>query len=347
MAKVKVAVVGCGAIGQRRHIPEAAANPNVELVAVVDPIKDRVHEVADKYGCAAYYDHQNMLKEVDCDAVVVGTPNALHAPQTLDAFKAKKHVLVEKPMATTREEAKKMIAAAKSAKKYLMIGMNQRLAAPHIKAKQVLKRGELGKVLSFQTIFAHSGPDNWSLDGAKSWFFKKKPAVMGATGDLGVHKADLMRWLLDDEIVEVGGFLGTYDKTDWKTGKPIGVDDNAYLTVRTASGTIGSLIASWTNYGRVEGNSTRIYCENGVMQIGIDPEYGVIASYFNGSVEKYKVGKMATNDSQTGSGVMDLFIESITKKKQPEISGEEGYAALSIILTAMEAAKEKKIKKVH
>ena len=212
MATVKYGVIGAGSIAQFRHVPEIANNPNAELVAIVDINKDRCKMVAAKYDAKPYFDYKMMLTSEKLDAVVVATPNYLHAQQTIDCLKAGCHVLVEKPMATTRADAKKMIATAKAKRKHLMIGMNQRLMAPHVKAKEILDTGKLGKVLSFETTFKHGGPDGWSQDGSASWFFVKNKAVMGVTGDLGVHKADLMRYLLGEEFVEVTGFIGTLER---------------------------------------------------------------------------------------------------------------------------------------
>ncbi|MEM6854261.1 MAG: Gfo/Idh/MocA family oxidoreductase, partial [Planctomycetota bacterium] len=273
-------------------------------------------------------------------------PNALHAPQTIDSLKAGYHVLVEKPMATTKQDSKAMIAAAKKAKKYLMIGMNQRLMPPHVKAREVLDQGKLGRIMAFETNFKHGGPDGWSVDGAKSWFFKKAQAVMGVNGDLGIHKADLMRFLLGEEFTHVGGFVTTLDKK-YDNGKPINVDDNAYLTLKTESGTIGSIHISWTNYGGIEDNGTVLHCTNGVMRIGMDPTYGVMVDYKDGSKDRYAVGEVATNDKQVSSGVSDAFTDCILNRRKPSIDGDEGYRALQVILTAVEASKEGVTKKIR
>jgi len=288
-----------------------------------------------------------MIEQHDLDAVVVATPNALHAPQTIAAFKAGCHVLVEKPMATTRQEAKAMIAASKKAKKHLMVGMNQRLMPPHVKAKELLGQGKLGRVLAFETNFKHSGPDGWSVDGAKSWFFKKPLAVLGVNGDLGIHKADLMRFLLGEEFTHIGGFVTTLDKKQFGTNNLIPVDDNAYLTLKTESGVIGSIHISWTNYGRIEDNGTVLHCEKGVMRIGMDHEYGVMVDYSNGQRERYAVGEVATNEKQVGSGVSDAFTDCILSRRKPTIDGDEGYRALMVILTAVEASKANVTKKIR
>lgn len=344
MAVVKYGIIGCGAIGQRRHIPECAANPKSVVAALCDPNEKRVKQLAEEYGAAPYTDHKELLKDGDIDAVVVCGPNFVHAPQSIDALRAGKHVLCEKPMATSRADAKKMLDEAKKAKKYLMIGLNQRLMPPHVKAKEILKSKKLGKVLAFRTAFKHPGPDGWSVDGAKSWFFDANAAFMGATGDLGVHKADLMRWLLGEEFTEVGGFITTRDKKD-KKGKLLGLDDNAYLTLKSASGVIGSMIVSWTNYGEEE-NYTILYCEKGVLRLGDDPDWGVIVEYKDGNREQHQVGEVATNVKQVASGIIDSFTTSILKKKAPEIDGMEGFQSLNVILTAMDAAKQGKSLKI-
>lgn len=336
---VNVGIVGCGAIGQRRHIPEVAQNPKAKLVALCDVVEVRAKEQSAKFGGKAktYSGFDAFLKHKDMEAVIIGTPNYLHCPMTLAALKAGKHVLVEKPMATTRAEAQSMIDAAKKAGKFLMVGQNQRLMRPHVKAREILASGVLGKPLTFRTAFKHPGPEGWCIDNnLKTWFFQKDKAVMGVCGDLGIHKADLMRCLLGEEIVSVSAQIGTLHKT-LEDGKPIGVDDNAMLLVRTTSGVMGSIIISWTNYGEPEANYTLIYCEKGVMMLATDPDYGVIVRYKNGDQELHKVGAIATNEKQVSSGIADMFIDSILSNTEPAISGLEGYKSLDVILTAFDS----------
>ncbi|KRE98337.1 dehydrogenase [Paenibacillus sp. Soil766] len=336
MSKIKVAVIGCGSISKHRHIPEYASNSNVELVAFVDPIIERAEHYAGLHGGKVYSNYVDMLKAEKVDAVSVCTPNYLHAEISIAAANAGAHVLVEKPMATTAAESEAMIEAAKKNGVFLMVGHNQRLMPPHVKAKEILETGKLGKVLTFRTSFGHPGPEGWSIDGRESWFFRKEEAIMGAMGDLGVHKSDLIRWLLDDEVAQVAAFVGTLHKegTD--------VDDNATCLLRMKSGATGSLVASWTYY-KGQDNSTVLWCENGVIKIDTDPNDQVIVELRNGTVERYKVGQVATNEKQTSSGVVDEFVTSILDNKPPRISGEEGYQALKVILAAFESEATGKI----
>ncbi|PZE20067.1 Gfo/Idh/MocA family protein [Paenibacillus xerothermodurans] len=330
MKKIRVAVIGCGAIAQRRHIPEYAQNPHVELVAFCDPVIERALEYAEEFSAEAYADYEQMLSEVRPDAVSVCTPNYLHAAAAIASANAGAHVLVEKPIATTAEEAQAMVAAARSNVVYLMVGHNQRLMPPHVKAKEILQSGKLGKVLTFRTSFGHPGPEAWSVDAENSWFFRKDEAIMGAMGDLGVHKADLIRFFLDDEVADVAAFVETLHKEN------TAVDDNATCLLRMQGGAIGTMVASWTYY-KGEDNSTVLWCENGVMKIGTHPQDQVIVELRDGTIERYQVGAIATNEKQTNSGVIDAFVNSLVTQTPPLISGEEGMKSLEVILAAFES----------
>jgi predicted dehydrogenase len=340
MSKVKIGVIGCGSIGTKRHLTEYAANPNVEIVAVCDKYEARANAAAEKFGGTPYTDYYDLLKHEGLDGVSVCTPNYLHAAISIAALEAGKHVLCEKPMATSHEEAKAMIAAAEKTGKFLMIGHNQRLMAPHVKAKEILDSGVLGRVLTFRTAFGHGGPEQWSVEGPGGWFFQKQQAFVGTMGDLGVHKADLLRYLLAEEINEVGAFVSTLEKQNTD------VDDNAVLILKTESGKIGTLAASWT-YKPKEDNSTTFYCEKGTLRLVENPDYGVIVDFANGERALYQVGQVATNDKQISSRIPETFISHIITNTQPSISGEEGYKSLKVILAALESAATGQIVKVE
>lgn len=330
MSKLKVAVIGCGSIAKYRHIPEYALLSEVEMVAFCDPVIERAQHYADEYGGKAYANYEDLLKQEKVDIVSVCTPNYLHAPVSIAAANAGAHVLVEKPMATTEAEGLEMIEAAKRNQVSLMVGHNQRLMPPHVKAKEILQTGVLGKVLTFRTSFGHPGPEGWSIDGLNSWFFRKDEAAMGAMGDLGVHKADLIRWLLDDEVTEIASFVSTLHKegTD--------IDDNSTCILRMKGGAMGSLVASWTYY-KGEDNSTVLWCENGVLYIGTDPVDNVIMELRDGTVERYQEGAISTNEDQQTSGVIEAFVKEIVAGEAPSIPGEEGLKSLNVILAAFES----------
>ncbi len=340
MNRIKVAVVGCGSISKHRHIPEYAENSHVELVAFCDPIIERAQHFATMHGGKAYRDYTEMLQHEKPHALSVCTPNFLHAEVAIAAIEAGAHVLIEKPMATSMEEAKQIIEAAQQHQVYVMVGHNQRLMPPHVKAKEILESGVLGKVLSFRTSFGHPGPEGWSIDGRDSWFFRKEEAIMGAMGDLGVHKADLIRWLLDDEVEDVAAMIATRHKAGTD------IDDNATCLLRMTSGAIGTLVASWTYY-KGEEKTTILWCEHGVLKIGTDPTDQVILELTNGQIERYRAGEIATNQKQVTSGVIDEFVTCIRNSTPPRISGQEGLRSLQVILSAFESQRTGTIVKIR
>jgi len=338
MRKLKVGVIGCGSIARHRHLVEYHAHEEVEIVAVCDVIQERALEMAEKFGAAAYTDYQELLQNGEVDAVSICTPNALHAPMSIRALQSGKHVLCEKPMATSLAEAEAMIEAAKAAQKKLMIAHNQRFVPSHDKAHELIQSGDLGRIYSFRTAFGHGGPEGWSIDGANSWFFDKKQAFIGAMGDLGVHKTDLMRFLLNEEFTEVAAFIETSAKENTD------VDDNAVFILKTESGIIGTLAASWS-YGAKEDNSTIIYGEKGILRLEDDPDHSLIIHYTNGQTVRQSLGGIQTNEEggQEDSEVITRFITSILLDTVPPVNGYEGMKSLKVILGALESNKTKQI----
>jgi UDP-N-acetylglucosamine 3-dehydrogenase len=341
MGKLRIGVIGCGSIAQHRHLPEYAANKEVELVAVCDIVEDRAKAIADKYNVKAYTDFNELIQSGGVDAVSVCTPNYLHAPISIEALNNGLHVLCEKPMATSKEDADAMIEAAEKSGKKLMIAHNQRFVRSHQLARQLIESGTIGKIYSFRTAFGHPGPEAWSVDGKESWFFEKEKAYIGAMGDLGVHKTDLLRYLLGEEIVEVGAFIETTAK-DFAD-----VDDTAVCALKTESGIIGTLAASWS-YTAKEDNSTIIYGEKAIIRLEDHPTHSLIVQYSNGEVVNYELGKIQSNDEggQKTTHVIDHFVASIINNTKPLICGEEGMKSLSVILAAIKSNDTKTIAKV-
>ncbi|MDQ0484296.1 Gfo/Idh/MocA family protein [Guptibacillus hwajinpoensis] len=338
MKKLQVGVIGCGSIAQHRHLPEYAANKQIEIAAVCDIVKTRADEIAALYGAVSYESVEELLQNKEIDAVSVCTPNYLHAPISIAALKAGKHVLCEKPMATSREDAEQMIEAARESGKKLMIAHNQRFVPSHAKAREILASGEVGKVYSFRTAFGHPGPEAWSVDGKDSWFFEKEKAFIGAMGDLGVHKTDLIRYVLGEEIVEVGSFVETSAK-EFAT-----VDDNAVCILKSESGIIGTLAASWA-YTAKEDNSTIIYAEKAILRLEDDPVNSLVVQYQTGEIVKYELGGIQSNDEggQSNSQVIDRFVDSIVSDKESPVSGLEGMNSLQVVLAALESNETKKM----
>lgn len=331
---INIGIIGCGKIAQVRHIPEYTGNKSRRLAGFFDLSPDRTKEIAQKYGGKAYASYQELLDNKEIDAVSVCVSNHMHAEITIAALKAGKHVLCEKPMATTISDCEEMVKTAEEAGKKLLIGHNQRLTPAHKWAKKLIEEGLIGDIITFKTTFGHGGPETWSITpGPDVWFFDKKTAVMGAMADLGIHKTDLIQFLTGQTIVETTAKLTTLDKRT-SDGKLIGVDDNAICIYRMKNGITGTMTASWTFYGP-EDNSTVLYGSKGIMRIYDDPAYSIKVMLKNGEKIYYELESIQTNDNQTKSGVIDLFIDSIINDRETELSGKTALSAMRAVFASI------------
>lgn len=333
---IRIGVIGCGKIAQVRHIPEYADNPDASLSGFFDFNQERTQELANRYGAKAYSSANELLADPEIDAVSVCVANNAHAELSIQALEHGKHVLCEKPMAVTLPDCEAMVESAKRNGKILMIGQNQRLLKAHIQARQLIRDGVIGDILTFRTTFGHGGPETWSIDpGKASWFFDKKKAAMGTMADLGVHKTDLIQFLLGQNIVAVTSRLATLDKRDAQ-GNLIGVDDNAICIYEMENGILGTMTASWTYYGE-EDNTTILYGTKGIMKLYTDPAFSIVIIKDNGERICYDTDKIQTNDNQTKSGIIDAFIDCIIEGKEPDSSGQNVLAAMRAVFASLES----------
>jgi predicted dehydrogenase len=334
---LKVGVIGCGKISQVRHLPEYAANPEVKIAALFDLNAERAQTLALQYGAKTYAAYGELLNDPEIDAVSICTSNDSHADITCAALAAGKHVLCEKPMATTLKDCERMVEAARAYGKILMIDQNQRLAGAHVKARELIRAGAIGKPLTFRTSFRHAGPETWSIEpGAGTWFFDRKRAVMGAMADLGIHKTDLIQYLLGQTVVETRATLTTLDKR-LADGSLIGVDDNAICIYTLSDGAVGTMAASWTDYG-AEDNSTVIYGTRGVLRIYDDRAHTLILEPKGGKAEFFDVDEIQTNENQTRSGVIDLFVQAVNDPAVEWISGASVLPAMRAVFASIESS---------
>lgn len=332
---IRVAVIGCGMIAIKRHFPELAKNPDVTLEACCDYVEERSRCMAQKYGVRVYRDYKTLLDAEKLDAVVVCTNNATHEEVVVYALEKGLHVLCEKPMAATLDQARHMVQTAEKNHRILMIAMNQRMSGAYKKAKEILHSRRLGQVLSFRTVFGHPGCEYWSIDGKQSWFFDSSLAAFGCLADLGVHKIDLMRWLLEEEFEQVFAYTATRDKK-YPDGTPISVEDNMVGVLKSKSGVLGTIATSWTYYGP-EDNSSVFYCEKGILSVLTDPEYPVKIDYQDGTGERFAVPGVGSNEKPVHSGVSDEFIRAILENRESAVPGREGYNSLAVAVALNES----------
>ena len=248
---IKAGVVGCGGIANGKHFPAIKKNGKIELVAFCDLIKERAEKAKEEYGtpdARVYTDYTELVKE-DVDVVYVLTPNNAHAPVSIAAMKAGKHVMCEKPMAKTYAEAKEMVKTAKETGKILTIGYQNRYRADSQYLKSACEADELGEIYYAKAhAIRRRAVPTWGV------FLDEEKQGGGPLIDIGTHALDLTLWMMNNyEPASVTG--STYRKLadqtqtgnawgDWDPEK-FTVEDSAFGFIKMKNGATIVLEASW------------------------------------------------------------------------------------------------------
>lgn len=337
METLNFAIVGCGTVAQRLHIPACLKASGVNISAFVDIDINRAKAVSSRRCRSHFATIDELFKEQVPDAVVVCTSNAYHAPIAIKALNRNVHVLCEKPVAVNSDEARRMLQAEADSTASIMIAHNQRFDPVHLKARDILLSGELGRVLSFEASFSHRGPEFWSLDRTCAWLLDGRASDGGVLIDLGTHKIDLLQWLLGDAVREVTCLSDTVHKQD-SMGNVSQVEDTALCLLKTAQGVPGSLSLNWTNYGKLE-NRTIFYCENGVLRLHDDARYDVIVDKRGAMQQCFNTRDMPYQDSAVA--VIEAFAESIRLKRAQPITAEAGLSTLLVVEACLRSSGNK------
>jgi len=263
MAKVKIAVIGCGTIAKTAHIPAYMANSECEILYFCDIIIERAQEAVKNSGCGvAVADYREILKDKTVDAVSVCTPNNVHASITIDFLRAGKHVLCEKPAARTYDEALEMQTVCKETGKILTIGVVNRYRKGVGRIKSLIDAGELGEVYQVYASFR----SHRAIPGLGGAFTTSEIAGGGVMIDWGVHFLDLMMYCTGDPMPKtvtgqthcvLGKKMQDYAYVDMWAGPPdyngtYDVDDYVTAIIKTQGPTI-TLNGAWAqNIGKNE-----------------------------------------------------------------------------------------------
>lgn len=252
MGKIRIGIVGCGFIANRKHLPMMTQHEDVEVVAFCDLIKERAVASSKQFGAPdakIYENYKDLIARDDIDVVHVCTPNSSHCEITTAALQAGKHVMCEKPMAINSAEAKTMLDAAKATGKKLTIGYQNRFRSDSQFIKSLCEKGELGDIyLGKAFACRRRGVPIWGV------FMNKTLQGGGPLIDLGTHALDLTLWMMDN-YKPVSALGSTYDKIA-RMGSPANgmgawdpdkyeVEDSAFGMVKFDNGATVILEASW------------------------------------------------------------------------------------------------------
>lgn len=300
--------------------------PNVELVAIFDDNAERGKEVADQFKTTHYADQEVFLAQ-EMDAVVICSENNRHKEMVLNAAKAKKHILCEKPLATNVADAKEMIQVCEDEGVTLQTAYPVRFSSPIRELKEMIDAGDLGEIVAFRTTNRGQNPGDWFIDKEKSGG--------GAVLDHTVHMVDIMRWYLGEEITEVEAIVDSYFHN-------IDIDDAGIINFEFENGVIASHDASWSRFTEYPtwGDAT-------IEVIGTKKT--VTADCFGENFRVYGQGSKSLEFVPFGRdmdlGLVADFIDCIETGREPSITGLDGLKSLEVSLAAYESHdKKKKIK---
>lgn len=260
---MNVAIIGCGAIANIAHIPAYLKNGGVNILYFCDIIPERAEQAVRKYGCGtAVTDYRDILRDPQVDAVSVCVPNHAHAPITIAALEKGKHVLCEKPVASTYDEAREMQQAQHRTGKTLAIGVVNRYNEAVRRIRSIIESGGLGEVYHVYISFRH----HRAIPGLGGDFTTKAVAGGGALIDWGVHYLDLVMYCLNNPaprtvsgevFSQLGRPIADYAYVDMWAGPPVpdgtyDVEDSVTALIRT-DGPVLTLNGAWAqNIGEKE-----------------------------------------------------------------------------------------------
>ncbi|NLW49722.1 MAG: Gfo/Idh/MocA family oxidoreductase [Candidatus Brocadiaceae bacterium] len=276
---IRIAIVGTGGMANT-HARAYADIKGCKLVAACDVVPERARAFAERHGMPhAFSNLDEMLAEVEFDALSNVTSDAAHAPVSLRAIAAGRHVLCEKPLATNYPDARRMAAAAKRKGVVSMVNFSYRNSAAIHRAHDMIRRGDIGRVMHVEASYLQSWLTSshwgdWRSGSAWLWRLSTAHGSKGVLGDIGVHIIDFASYAAGD-IRSVNCRLKTFPKA---RGDRIGeyrldANDSAVITVETADGAIGTIHTTRWATGHKNSLLLRVYGEEGGIIVDLDRSY--------------------------------------------------------------------------
>ena len=320
--KIRLAVIGCGAISQMYHIPIALASEKVEMAMLVDSNLDRAKAVATKFDIhETASDYRQIFGKVD--AAILAVPHHLHAPIAVDLLNHGTHVLVEKPMALSTADCDRMIAAAKLSGATIAVGLVRRFLRSHQSAKQLISEDFLGTIESFDV--REGSVYDWPV--ASDFFFKKESGG-GVLADMGAHALDTVLWWLGDcELIE------------YRDDSMGGVEANCEIHLRTTTGANGVVQLSRTHDLR---NTLVIRGEKASLEV--EPLGSRVCLQSRGSGVRIIGNAIDKQDEECGlsrsqsveelmEAQLEDWVQAIESRREPCVTAREGARSVALIET--------------
>lgn len=314
---LRVAIIGAGQVAAR-HAAAYAAHPDAVVVAIADTNAERAAELARTHGARSFGSWDELLVAGGVDAASVCVPHDLHLPVTLAAAERGVHLLMEKPIANTLEEADEMIAAVERAGVTMMIGFVHRFRTEVLAAKQLLAEGRLGGVATAIDKFCSLGGPH-----PPSWVWQRAQAGGGVLMYGGIHAVDRLLWLLQTHVTAVHARCHNYAGYG-------DVEDGLVAMLELANGATAVLFENSPPYGRPGGWSTELFGPDGALRIQTG-EYAELTSS-SGSFT------LRSQDELHFEREIAEFVAAVEEGREPSVSAAAGRDALAVALAVYRSA---------
>jgi len=323
--KVKVGVVGCGWISEV-HLTSLKKIPEAEVVAVCDVIEEKAKKAATRFGVRKHYaSYEKMLKDEEIEMVDILLPTELHAEAVMKALEANKHVIVEKPVARTIEEAEEIVRCVEKSKTKFTVAHNYRFWPKFNRVKEVIDRGDIGELR--MAITTHRGWFWWKGAWTR-WTIKRESG--GPIVEVGIHPIDLLRWYFGNEVVRVYTLSRAVHFG-------MEVPDLIYITMEFKNGGIGIIEVSRTVVPRNYPFYHMLQVEGTKGSIQIYDSYDIEALIYNEQGVRVREGNLII-PLHGYEQELRYFIRCILEDKSPLVSAEDAKRAVEIGWTAVRSA---------
>ena len=331
MEQIGFGVIGTGTWGET-HLKLYSTESRCRLACICDVNEELLKERAEEYGAESWTtDYKDVLARDDIQAVSIVTPDFLHREIAVAAAEAGKHILLEKPMATTVEECEEINAAVEQAGVTLMIDFHNRFNTPFTQTKAALQAGELGEPQMItlrlnDTIYVPTGMLSWAGNSSVAWF-------------IGSHSVDLIRWLFEDEVVKV------YSVARSRVLKGMGIDtpDFFHTILELSRGGVAHIENCWIlseSYPTVFDFKVELVGDKGHVMADLSGNRMLQKYTQDGWEYPDVIGNPNVHGRVVGFTVESIrhFVDCIEQGKQPLVTGADGLAATKVVCAIEESA---------
>lgn len=317
---MKIGIMSFAHLHAEAYIQNLRAIPGVEFIGIADKDKARGKLFSQHFNTPLFETYEALL-DAKPDGVVICSENVYHRPLVEMAANAGVHILCEKPLATSVEDAQAIVDACQQAGVKLMTAFPMRFSTPLVEVKKMLDNNGLGKVYAVNGTNQGECPKH-----LRAWFVDKNLAGGGAITDHTVHLADVLRWYLQSEVVEVfaeENYILYAGEADVETG--------GLVMLTFANGTIASIDCSWSKppyYPTWGGLSMDLIGEKGLVTVNA---FKQVMTVYSHSRQRPAYSYWGSDANQA---MINDFIAALREDRAPQVSGEDGLRAVEIVAAA-------------